>query len=96
MNEETTPQQQQAEPVAWDKPSASFNEWWDSDRHDNANPFEKDSYAHWAWAGWQAALAQRPWVGLTIDEVMSVLDHCEDSRIAVARDVEAKLKERNT
>ena len=39
---------------------------------------------------------QRQWQGLTIDEVMSVLDHCEDSRIAVARDVEAKLKERNT
>ena len=45
-------------------------------------------------AKWQAA--QRPWQGLTDDEVMSVLDHCEDSRIAVARDVEAKLKERNT
>ena len=38
---------------------------------------------------------QRQWQGLTIDEVMSVLDHCEDSRIAVARDIEAKLKERN-
>ena len=61
--------QQQAELVAWDKPSASFNEWWDSDRHDNANPFEKDSYAYWAWEGWQAALAQRPWVGLTDEDI---------------------------
>ena len=44
-------------------------------------------------AKWQAA--QRPWQGLTDDEVMSVLDHCEDSRIAVARDIEAKLKVKN-
>ena len=48
-------EQQQAEPVAWDKPSDNFNDWWDSDRHDNANPFEKDSAAWWAWAGWKAA-----------------------------------------
>jgi hypothetical protein len=43
------------EPVVWDKPSASFNEWWDSDRRGNANPFETDSFAYWAWEGWQAA-----------------------------------------
>ena len=48
--------QQQAEPIAWDKPSASFDEWWDSYRHDNANPFDTDSFAYWAWAGWKAAL----------------------------------------
>ena len=52
----TAPPQQQAEPVAWDKPSASFDEWWDSDRRrDNANPFTTDSFAYWAWEGWQAA-----------------------------------------
>ena len=49
-------EQQQAEPVTWDKPSASFDEWWDSDRRrDNANPFTTDSFAYWAWEGWQAA-----------------------------------------
>ena len=43
-------------PVAWDKPSASFDEWWDSDRRrDNANPFTTDSFAYWAFEGWQAA-----------------------------------------
>ena len=47
------------EPVTWDKPSDSFNEWWDSDRRrDNANPFTTDSFAYWAYEGWQAALAQ--------------------------------------
>ena len=55
----TTPPQQQAEPVRWDKPSASFDEWWDGDRRrDNANPFQTDSFAYWAFEGWQAALAQ--------------------------------------
>jgi hypothetical protein len=60
---------QQAEPVTWDRPSASFNEWWDVDYEDPANPFEKDSHGYWAWAGWKAALEQRPWVGLTDDEI---------------------------
>ena len=85
----------QAEPVAWDKPSASFNEWWDSDRHDNANPFQTDSFAYWAFAGWKAALAQRPWVGLTEDEKfeMAAAQYgWEDLLIAA----EAKLKEKNT
>ena len=47
----TAPPQRQ-----WDKPSASFDEWWDSDRRrDNANPFQTDSFAYWAFEGWQAA-----------------------------------------
>ena len=51
----TAPPRQQSEPVAWDKPSASFNEWWDSYRHDGGNPFQTDSFAYWAFEGWQAA-----------------------------------------
>ena len=42
----------------WDTPSEAFNEWWDSDYDDSTNPYEKDTFAYWAWAGWQAALAQ--------------------------------------
>ena len=51
----TAPPQQKAEPVAWDKPSDNFNDWWDGDYEDPANPFEKDTPAYWAWAGWKAA-----------------------------------------
>jgi len=40
----------------WD--NEAFNEWWDSDYDDSTNPYERDSFAYWAWAGWQAALAQ--------------------------------------
>jgi len=36
----------------------AFNDWWDSDYDDSTNPYERDSFAYWAWAGWQAALAQ--------------------------------------
>ena len=36
----------------------AFNDWWDSDYDDRNNPYERDSFAYWAWAGWQAALAQ--------------------------------------
>lgn len=88
----------EAEPVAWDKPSASFNEWWDSNRHDNANPFDTDSFAYWAWEGWQAALAQRPWVGLTPEEILDLFDRHNvygSKWIEFARTVETKLNEKN-
>ena len=49
----------QPEPVTWDRPSASFNEWWNGDYDGSANPFEKDSAAYWAWSGWKAAQPQR-------------------------------------
>ena len=96
----------EAEPVAWDKPSASFDEWWDSDRRrDNANPFTTDSFAYWAFEGWQAALAQRQWVGLTEEEIMVIGDKVANEDLVglvsnfrgrLARAIEAKLKERNT
>ena len=94
--------QQKAEPVAWDKPSDNFNAWWDSDLHDNANPFEKDSYAYWAFEGWQAALAQRPWVKLTDEEIMEMMGYDKQygyipqySRNFVEA-ITAKLMEKNT
>lgn len=46
----------------WDTPSEAFAAWWDSDLlstyDDSTNPYERDSFAYWAFAGWQAALAQ--------------------------------------
>ena len=87
----------QAEPVAWDKPSASFDEWWDSDRRrDTANPFTTDSFAFWAFEGWQAALAQRPWVGLTEQERNDLEDALGLVIGKLSFDnIEAKLKELN-
>ena len=97
------PPKQQAEPVACDKPSASFNAWWDSYRHDPANPFAEGSAAYWAWAGWKAA--QRPWQGLTDEEIHRttvLLGFNPEWKTeigmahAIVRNLEAKLKERNT
>jgi hypothetical protein len=48
----------------WDTPSEAFNEWWNGEYDDSTNPFTKYSLAYWAFAGWQAALAQpeqEPW-----------------------------------
>ena len=42
----------------WDTPSDAFNDWWNNDYDDSTNPYQKDTFAYWAWAGWQAALAQ--------------------------------------
>jgi hypothetical protein len=86
---------QQAEPVAWDKPSASFDDWWDGDRRrDNANPFTTDSFAYWAWEGWQAALAQRPWVGLNDVDVKNL--ELTSATSSDVRNISAELKEKNT
>jgi hypothetical protein len=79
----------------WDKPSVSFNEWWDSNVMPPANPFAEGSAAYWAWAGWKAA--QRPWVGLTEEEI-DYQAKKDDHGVYFALGAlwaEAKLKERN-
>ena len=90
----------QPEPVPWDKPSVSFDEWWNGDYEDPANPFEKDSAAYWAWAGWQAA--QRPWVELTDEEMSDIVADIDVDFgdllwkvVCLTKIIEATLKERN-
>ena len=34
----------------------NFDEWWNEDYNDSENPFEKDSFGYWAYAGWCAAM----------------------------------------
>jgi hypothetical protein len=50
----------------------AFNDWWGSDYDDSTNPCIEGTPVYWAWAGWQAALAQpapvQP-VPLTDDEI---------------------------
>ena len=83
------------EPVTWDKPSDNFNAWWDSDRRrDNANPFQTDSFAYWAFEGWQAALAQRQWVGLNDVDVKNL--ELTSATSSDVRNISAELKEKNT
>lgn len=47
-----------AQPEQWVTPSEAFNAWWNGEYDDSTNPFTKHSFAYWAFAGWQAALAQ--------------------------------------
>ena len=83
--------QEQAEPVARE----GFNTWWDGDYDDSANPFEQDSAAYWAWAGWQAA--QRAWVGLTDEDFLEACQIAERGNYLLAlQRIQIKLKERNT
>jgi hypothetical protein len=93
----TALEQPEQEPAAqWEHTSASFDEWWDGDYDDLANPYHTGTPAYWAWAGWVAA--QRPWVGLTPEEVLDLFDRNNvygSKWIEFARTVEAKLKERN-
>jgi hypothetical protein len=101
MTSGLTARQEKQEPVAWDTTDQPFNDWWDADYDDSTNPFDKESPAYWAWAGWQAALnTKREWVGLTDEEILKVArDHYNPHQrpeISFARAIEAKLKERNT
>ena len=77
-----------AQPAQLERTSASFDEWWDGDYDDLANPYHTGTPAYWAWAGW---------VGRTDDQldeiaVIARRGNLHDLRIAI----EAKLKERNT
>ena len=61
----------------WDKPSVAFDEWWNGDNDESANPFWLESGAYWAWAGWKAALAQRAqrtWIWLSDADIAEVVD----------------------
>jgi len=80
----------------WDKPSASFNEWWDSNVMPPANPFAEGSAAYWAWAGWKAA--QCPWQGLTEQDMPSGEDPMFDHQYFIAGMVYVAnvLREKNT
>ena len=44
----------------------NFDEWWNEDYDDSENPFQKDSFGYWAYAGWCAALAQSEPVALKV------------------------------
>jgi len=84
----------------WDKRSVAFDEWWNSDNDESTNPFRLESGAYWAWAGWKAALAQpaqeqRPWVGLTDDELADLWYKESLDWMEFARAHEAALKEKN-
>jgi hypothetical protein len=79
----------------------AFDEWWDSNHNLNEiNPCMTDSFEYWAWEGWYAALAQpaqRPWVGLTDDEIYKIAFALEGEHWRKITDaIEAKLKEKNT
>jgi hypothetical protein len=67
----------------WDTPSEAFNDWWDSDYDDSTNPYEKDTFAYWAWAGWQAALAQQTQepASVTYKEVQDSMNALEKGTI---------------
>jgi hypothetical protein len=100
-----------AQPAQWDKPSASFDEWWDGDYDDLANPYHTGTPAYWAWAGWVAAqpeqvdcprcghvCSQRPWQGLTEEEIQELRLKSFDAIATnheIYRAIEARLKERN-
>jgi hypothetical protein len=87
-------EQPEQDPVAWDKPSASFNEWWNGDYDNSANPFHPDATAYWAWAGWKAA--QRQWVGLTDEDFLEACQIAERGNYLLAlRRIQQILKAKN-
>jgi hypothetical protein len=66
--------------------------WWAAGHDDRFKAFESLVRADER----EQAAAQRQWVGLTIGEIQDLIQFKEDSPCALAEDVEAKLKEKNT
>ena len=83
----------------------NFDEWWNEDYDDKDNPFEKDSFGYWAYAGWCAAMqalrqefvqSEREWVGLTDEEITEAVGSpLDEVYLADFYKVIAKLKEKN-
>jgi len=72
---------------------------WDADNIPKNNPYSVDTPVYWAWEGWQAALkVKREWQGLTDGEIDALhkKDRAWPLYSNIARDIEAKLKEKNT
>ena len=54
----------------------NFDEWWNEGYEDKDNPFEKDSFGYWAYAGWCAAMQEekKVWVGFEYETGNVLLD----------------------
>jgi hypothetical protein len=37
----------------------AFNRWWNAEELVEGNPYNKDTPAYWAWAGWQAGTGMK-------------------------------------
>ena len=78
-----------------------FGEWWDGESFTTDNPYHKESFAYWAWEGWQAGWnAKKPWVGLTPEEREECIAWAHDLDSTayskyLAKMIEYKLKEKN-
>ncbi len=74
-----------------------FNKWWNSDGLVEDNPYERDTPAFWAWEGWQAAVKEkREWQGLTDEDIEALGKTWGGWAPSYIKDIEAKLKEKNT
>ena len=79
----------------------NFDEWWNEDYDDKDNPFEKDSFGYWAYAGWCSAMQvekrDREWVDLTDEEISQAVgcSSLTETYLSYFRKVLAKLKEKN-
>jgi hypothetical protein len=58
--------------LPWDEVPQAFNDWWNADYDPTGNPFEKDTHAYWAWAGWKAAEQPAQRKPLTDERIESV------------------------
>ena len=86
----------------------NFDEWWNEDYDDKDNPFEKDSFGYWAYAGWCAAMQVEKRDNLleVAKEIVSNAEEYDfddglgvgismDLYSRLVSEVEAKLKEKN-
>ncbi len=67
----------------------AFNKWWNAEELIEGNPYNKDTPAYWAWAGWQAGQ-----VGMTDEEYeQAMADEGQRRMLEIDTEVRAMIKE---
>jgi hypothetical protein len=67
----------------------AFNRWWNAEELVEGNPYNKDTPAYWAWAGWQAGQ-----VGMTDEEYeQAMADEGQRRMLEIDTEVRAMIKE---
>jgi hypothetical protein len=84
------------EPVAWGVFEGNLHDMFFSRTEADYMAYLKGAHAEVRPLYTTPPAAQRQWVGLTIGEIQDLIQFKEHSPFALAEDIEAKLKEKNT
>jgi hypothetical protein len=69
----------------------AFNRWWNAEELVEGNPYNKDTPAYWAWAGWHAAFKNSVMTDEEYEQAMA--DEGQRRMLEIDTEVRAMIKE---